>query len=223
MKASALVLVPALFISAACSDDSSGPGEDAQGRLQVVPGIVALASVDIVVDGEVKATNVAFGTPRVLALPLGQHQVKVVPAGTAPSAGGLAVNLTANDTTTVVVVGTAAAPNPIALADTGATPVPGKGKLRVTHLATSAPAIDVYRSQPDHTDWIKVMEPFPYQASSNFMESTPGNWKVRVTADNSQTVLAESNNIPVQALWVRTVLILDNPGGGIRIVPLGEE
>jgi hypothetical protein len=225
MRALSFLLPAAMCTVVACSDDSSGPGPQAdQGRLRVVPGVAALPFVDVIVDGQVKASNVAYAsTSTAIALPVGAHQVKVVPAGTAPSAGGLSVNLTANDTTTVVVIGTAAAPNPVALTDTGATPAPGKGKLRVTHLAANAPPIDVYRTQPDHQQFVKLMEPFAFQASSSFVESTPGNWVIRVTADNSTTVLAESGPIRVDALWVRTVLLLDGPNGTIRITPLGEQ
>lgn len=215
----------AVFVLAACSDDPADPGpqvEDA--RLRVVPGVAAMPLVDVVVDGVVRASNVPYASANTtIALSAGTHQVKVIAPGAAPSAGGLSVNLSSNDTTTVVVVGTAAAPNPVALSDTGAIPAPGTGKLRVTHLATNAPAIDVYRSQPDFPEFTKIMEPFPYQASSSFMQSTPGNWVIRVTADNSTTILAESGPIRVDEGWIRTILLLDDPNGGIRITPLGEQ
>jgi len=145
-----------------------------------------------------------------------------VPAGTAPSAGGTTVTLRAGDTTRVVVIGTPSAMNPVALGDTGAIPVPGKGKLRVSHMAANAPPIDVYRTQPDFQTFVTFMTPFPYQSSSPFIESTPGNWVIRVTAKGTQQVLAESGPIRVDALWIRTVLLLDAPNGGIKITPLGD-
>lgn len=226
MKARSFWLIPALAAVAACSDDPSGPGPGANtdGRLQVVPGVAALAAVDVVVDGQTKLANVPYGVPSsTIALTLGQHQVKVVPPGTAPSVGGTTVTLRAGDTTRVVVIGTATAMTPIALGDTGAAPVPGKGKLRVSHLAANAPPIDVYRTQPDFQTFVKFMDPFPYQTSSSFIESTPGNWVIRVTPKGSTQVLAESAPIRVDALWVRTVLLLDAPNGGIKITPLGEQ
>jgi hypothetical protein len=219
-------VLPALLVAAACSDDSTSPtpGGNTDGRLQVIPGIAALSSVDIVVDGQTKLTNAAYGVPTsAMALSLGAHQVKMVPAGTAPSPGGTTVTLRAGDTTRVVVIGTPTALNPVTLGDTGATPVPGKGKLRVSHLAANAPAIDVYRTQPDFQTFVTFMTPFPYQASSPFIESTPGNWVIRVTAKGTQQVLAESGPIRVDALWIRTVLLLDAPNGGIKITPLGEQ
>ena len=227
MNARSLWLIPAMAAIAACSDDASGPDQpsgNTDGRLQVVPGVAALASVDVVVDGQTRLSNVAYGVPSsTMALSLGPHQVKVVPAGTAASGGGTTVTLRAGDTTRVVVIGTATAMTPIALGDTGATPVPGKGKLRVSHLAANAPPIDVSRTQPDFAQFVTFMTPFAYNTSTPFIESTPGNWVIRVTAKGTDQVLAESGAIRVDALWVRTVLLLDAPNGGIKITPLGEQ
>ena len=226
MKARTFWLIPAVVALAACSDDASGPEQSANtdGRLQVVPGVAALAAVDVIVDGQTKLSNAPYGVPSsTIALSLGQHQVKVVPVGTAASVGGTTVTLRSNDTTRVVVIGTPTAMTPITLGDTGAAPVPGKGKLRVSHLAANAPAIDVYRTQPDFAQFVTFMDPFPFQSSSPFIESTPGNWVIRVTAKGSTQVLAESAPIRVDALWIRTVLLLDAPGGGIKITPLGEQ
>ena len=55
------------------------------------------------------------------------------------------------------------------------------------------------------------------------IESTPGNWVIRVTAKGTNQVLAESGPIRVDALWIRTVLLLDAPNGGIKITPLGDQ
>jgi hypothetical protein len=226
MRFQSLFLLSAVAAMAACSDSTSpgATGGNTDGRLQVIPGVAAFAAVDVVVDGQTKLTNAAYGVPTsAIALSLGQHLVKVVPAGAVASAGGTTVTLRAGDTTRVVVIGTASDPTPVALGDTGATPVPGKGKLRVSHLAANAPPIDVYRTQPDFGTFVKFMDPFPYQAASPFIESTPGNWVIRVTAKGTSQVLAESGPIRVDALWIRTVLLLDAPNGGIRITPLGDQ
>ena len=226
MRSRSFWLLPIVTVAAACSDDSTSPvgGSNTDGRLQVIPGVAALAAVDVVVDGQTRLTNAAYGVPTApIALSLGQHQVKAVPAGTAASAGGATVTLRAGDTTRVVVIGTPGALTPVALGDTGATPVPGKGKLRVSHLAANAPPIDVYRTQPDYGTFITFMDPFPYQASSSFVESTPGNWVIRVTKKGTADVLAESGPIRVDALWIRTILLLDAPNGGVKITPLGEQ
>ena len=226
MTSRSLWLLAAVSVVAACSGDSTSPavGGNTDGRLQIIPGVASLAAIDVVVDGQTRLTNAAYGVPTVpIALSLGQHQVKAVPAGTAATAGGATVTLRAGDTTRVVVIGSPGALNPVALGDTGATPVPGKGKLRVSHLAANAPDIDVYRTQPDFGTFVTFMDPFPYKASTPFIESTPGNWVIRVTKKGTDEVLAQSGPIRVDALWIRTILLLDAPNGGIQITPLGEQ
>lgn len=226
MTSRSLWLLAAVSVVAACSGDSTSPavGGNTDGRLQIIPGVASLAAIDVVVDGQTRLTNAAYGVPTApIALSLGQHQVKAVPAGTAATAGGATVTLRAGDTTRVVVIGSPGALNPVALGDTGATPVPGKGKLRVSHLAANAPDIDVYRTQPDFGTFVTFMDPFPYKASTPFIESTPGNWVIRVTKKGTDEVLAESGPIRVDALWIRTILLLDAPNGGVQITPLGEQ
>ena len=91
MNARSLWLIPALTAAVACSDEASGPDDNGNtdGRLQVVSAVSAVASVDVVVDGQTRLSSVPYGVPSSpIALSLGQHSVKVVPAGTAPSAGG---------------------------------------------------------------------------------------------------------------------------------------
>ena len=228
MNARSFWLLSALTAAVACSDDPSGPdtggNPNTDGRLQVVSAVSAVSAVDVVVDGQTRLSSVPYGVPSSpFALSLGQHAVKVVPAGTAPSAGGTVVTLRAGDTTRVVVTGTPTAMTPVALGDTGAAPVPGKGKLRVSHLAANAPAIDVYRTQPDFPSFVKFMDPFPFNATTPFIMSDPGNWVIRVTARGTNQVLAESGPIRVDALWIRTVLLLDAPNGGVRITALGDQ
>ena len=227
MRAIHFRLLPALLVlAAACSDDTVAPDSSGgeNGRLQVVPGVAALPTVDVIVDGQVRLTNVVYGEPSApLALAPGQYLVKVMPPGTGASPGGTSVSVRAGDTTRVVVIGTPSSPTPVALGDTGATPVPGKGKLRVSHLAANAPDIDVYRSQPDFPGFTKLMDPFPYGKASSFVESTPGNWVIRVTRRGTDQVIAESGPIRVDALWSRTILLLDAPNGGVKITPLGEQ
>jgi hypothetical protein len=225
MLARSFWLVPAMAVVVACSDDASGPDTTANtdGRLQVVPGVAALPAVDVIVDGQTRLTNAAYGVPTApIALSLGQHTVKVVAAGTAATPGGTTVTLRAGDTTRVVVIGTPTAMTPVALGDTGAAPIPGKGKLRVSHIAANAPPIDVYATAPGFPSFTKLMTPFPHLSSTPFIAADPGNWVIRVVAQGTTNVIAESAPIRVDNLWIRTVLLLDAPGGGVKITPLGD-
>ena len=100
MTARSISLLSVLLTVVACSDDASGPdaggNNNTDGRLQVVSAVSAVSAVDVVVDGQTRLSNVPYGVPSSpIALSLGPHAVKVVPAGTAPSAGGTTVTLRA--------------------------------------------------------------------------------------------------------------------------------
>ena len=71
--------------------------------------------------------------------------------------------------------------------DTGAVPAAGMTKLSVINLAASAPALDVWRTQPDYTTPIRIMFPFPYGAQSEFVQSTAGAGEVIVTTASPPT------------------------------------
>jgi hypothetical protein len=107
------------------------------------------------------------------------------------------------------------------LSDTGSAPVAGRSKLQVVHLAESAPPLDVWRTQPDFSEPVRVMFPFPLGAQSSYIESEPGPWSVWATAEGTMTpVLATTGSFNILGGQVWTVLLLDEPGGGFSAVPL---
>ena len=100
---------------------------------------------------------------------------------------------------------------------------PDKSKLRVVHFAAEAPAIDVWRTQPDFPSLITIMFPFPYRAVSPYLQSDPGTWTVLVTTQRRDAmgipVLGDSvwatGSIEVPGGGLRTVVLFDREGGGI--------
>jgi Domain of unknown function (DUF4397) len=178
-------------------------------------------SVDLLIDGQVVLSDIGARTiaPRI-AFGAGPHVVKLRSSGTA---GGVSVAVTAvsGQTATLAALPAADSISVTALADSGAAPVAGRSKLRVIHLAANAPAIDVWRTQPDFQTPIRVMFPFAYKAQSSYLQSTPGVWVVWVTpADATTPTLASSGSVTIGAGEVRTLVILDAPGGGVQVKPL---
>ena len=91
----------------------------------------------------------------------------------------------------------------------------------MVHLAESAPPLDVWRTQPDFSEPVQVMFPFPLGAQSSYIESEPGPWSVWATAEGTTTpVLATTGSLNILGGQVWTVLLLDEPGGGFTAVPL---
>jgi hypothetical protein len=98
-------------------------------------------------------------------------------------------------------------------------------KLSVINLAASAPALDVWRTQPDYSTPIRIMFPFPYGAQSEFVQSTPGTWEVIVTTasppapgePDPRTSALATYSLTINANVAQTLVILDKPGGGVAV------
>ena len=94
------------------------------------------------------------------------------------------------------------------------------------HLAPNAGELHVYRTQPDFQQPISWQFPFTYQAeptslTAPFFQSTVGTWEVRIW--QSPANASGWANAPVKVIIPltsgekKTVLMLDNPGGGVRV------
>ena len=200
--------------------------------LRVVHG--GPGTIDVAVDGQVAVRSVApSSVTAALLLGAGTHRIELRPAGSATALADLSVTVAAGRTRTIAT-GAAAGGQfaAFALSDTGAAHVAGRSKLRIVHLATNAPAMRAWRVQPDFPDRVGVMFPFPYRSESAYLQSTPGTWQVSVTrqdggADEPGTwsaaaVLASIGPITIGSGEVRTVVVLDAPGGGVRLEVLDE-
>ena len=96
----------------------------------------------------------------------------------------------------------------------------GKSKLRVVHLSKLAGNVDIWRTQPDFATPTKIQTPFPYLATSPFIQSDSGKWEVFTTAVGSSTKILSSGIVTVPGGGRRTLVLLDVAGAATwRILP----
>lgn len=168
--------------------------------------------LNISIDGVRVTTGLAVSGLVVRSVSPGAHTVRLEATGS--PATDVAVTATQGiAVTTVVQAGIEGELEPSVLADTAATPAPGKTKLRVLHMAGTAPAVDIWRTQPDFATPTRVMFPFPYMAESSYLQSDTGTWTVFVTpVGDANTKLAESGPIAAASGEVKTVVLVDSAG-----------
>jgi len=183
-------------------------------------------SVDVLIDGNVAIASLPAGSIGTAGPSSGNHTLSLRPTGAANSVSR-SINTSAGAPTTIAAVrGTSGAVSSIALDDTNSVVPSGATKVRVLHLAPNAGILQVYRTQPDFQQPVSWQFPFSYQAeptslSAPFYQSTVGSWEIRVWQSptditgwaNAQTRVV----IPLTSGQKKTVLILDQPGGGVRI------
>lgn len=218
---SSLPLLGGMAVAVACSDYGSGTnyGGGGSASLRIVQTAADPTAVQVRWKGQSIGTSLAPGSiSALLSVSSGTAALELNPTGggTASSrtltlSDGERYTLIAQDSSGVVV--------PQLLSDTNAIVAAGKSKLRVIHSATQAPAVDIWRTQPDFQTLIRVMFPFAYQASSPYLESDPGNWSIVVTPEGQNDTLYSSGPINVGVGKLVTVVIIDSSAaGGINAV-----
>ena len=182
--------------------------------------------VDVLVDGTLAIGALGAGEIATASPASGSHTLMLRGAGASAS-------VSRSITTTAGAVGTFAVVRALdgalataALDDTNSVVPAGATKVRVLHFAPGAGTLQVFRTQPDYAQPISWQFPFTYQPtptslSAPFYQSTVGSWEVRVwqqPADASGWASAATKVVLSLASGEkRTVVILDKPGGGVRI------
>lgn len=223
LKHVALAIVAAL-ITACGADTPTECCKDGQTSLRVVNGFTT--AVDVLIDGNVALSGLAPGDIRTTA-PLSGNHTLAFRAGGGTSSSSQTITTIAGAVTTVAAVRaqTGGVATTI-LDDTNSVVAAGKTKVRVLHLAPNAGTLQVYRTQPDYQTPVSWQFPFNYQSqptslSAPFYESTVGTWEVRVwetPADASGWAGASVRiSVPLGSGEKATVVILDKPGGGVRV------
>jgi hypothetical protein len=201
---------------AACGSDALRPA-DVSTRVRVLNAFSGVPALDVFIDGSLVLSDVPFAqVSNAVRIAAGAHTVSFQPVGALADVIGKTFTLSEYGDYTLAAIDSSTVINPIVLTDTGAAPVAGKSKMRVVHFAAHAPPIDVWRTQPDYPDFVRVMFPFAYRAASSYLQSDPGVWTVRVTREGTSEELYSSGPISIGAGEVRTLVLLDAPDGGIQ-------
>lgn len=222
-----LIPVVLALTLAACSSDDNGPTAcctTGATSLRVVNAFTT--PVDVTIDGQLAIQSLAAGAIDTALSAAGSHTVQLRPTG-GGAASTRSITTSSGALGTIAIVrasnGSVAA---AMLDDTNSTVPAGATKVRVLHLAPNAGTLQVFRTQPDFQQPVSWQFPFTYQAeptsvSAPFYQSTVGTWEVRVwqtPADATGWANAPVKvSIALASGEKRTVIILDKPGGGVRV------
>jgi len=198
----AMAILATLSLASCGSDDDSNPvAPAAPARVMAVHASPDAPAVDLLVDGAVAGTGLAFpNNTAYLDVAAGTRNVKVNVAGTTntvinanvPVSGGVSYTVFASDV--VANIGT------VVLVDDLTAPASGKAHVRFVHLSPDAPAVDV------------AVQGGPVLfANQAFKQSTPftpvdaGTYDLEVRLAGTSTVALPLNGIALQAGKIYTV------------------
>jgi hypothetical protein len=172
--------------------------------------------INVWIDGRLRVTGLSMnGLSFGLSVPVGDHSIRIGDPPGAITELTVAATLERRRTLVAYPSGSGSAIGPaVAVLEDTSTYVPlSKSKLRVANLAQNAGAIEIRRSQPDFPSGSLIMTPFPFNATSPYLQSDPGVWEVWISAPGSATKTLSTGPIEIPAGQQRTVLLLDSPGG----------
>lgn len=211
-----------LIVLAACTDLSVDTPAATNSGIRVVNATTA--SVTMIVDG-VTITGTLGAATVSARVPVGAGSYAVELRHGSTPGFTRTVTVTDDRTVTIVALDSAGSVTPAVLADTNSIVPAGATKLRVAHMASQAGPVSIWRTQPDFASPTRVQFPFPYRDVSPYLQSTPGDWRVMVSSEDNTAgpvtmpdTLANSGLITIGDGAAATVILVDQPGGGIGIL-----
>lgn len=204
------MLATALLVTGCKKDeDPASPASPGTASLRAVHGSPNAPAVDIIVDGNVAATGLAYpaNTPYV-NVEAGTRNIKVRVTGTTTIVLDANVNLAANTSTSVFAIDSVSKLSALVLTDNLTAPAAGKAHVRFIHLSPNAPAVDVALQGGSVV--------FANKRFKEFVDVTPldaGTYDLEVRVAGTSTVVLPLNNIQLKSGEVYTVFARGFVGG----------
>lgn len=201
ISAVAVAAFAALALTGCGKDENNPVAPVSNARVMAVHASPDAPAVDLLVDGAVAGTGLAFPNHTAyLAVPSGSRNLKVRVSGTTTDVIDAQLPVGSGASYSVFAVDVVANIGPLVLTDDLATPASGKAHVRFIHLSPDAPAVDVaVQGGP-------VV--FANRAFKQFTAFTPldaGTYDLEVRLAGTTTVVLPLNGIALQPGRIYTV------------------
>ncbi len=221
------IVVAGSIVLAGCFDGSSSSSDPAPitAQVRVIHGVSDAPAVNVGIDGDVAIQGADFKQAAILNPAVGSYSVTVdglLPGGTTTTVIGPA-DLTFEEGISydVIATGSVGADTvaPIVLADDGERTDPDSVRLRVVHLSPDADQaaggpVDVYLTLASAGDALPDDPSFTFSFGEDVgpLEVGADTYRVRVTPENSDTVVYDSGEVPLPASADLLIGAVDNTG-----------
>jgi hypothetical protein len=196
-----------------------GIGTDADACVNVIHASPDAPAVDVYVNGAAALEGVEFGDfSGWLALPAGEYQVQVVPAGEMPDMAVIdaTLSLEAGTAYHVAATGTVAEIAPeVYVADLSATD--GNARVRVIHTSPDAPAVDIAVTGGD-----VLIADLAFPNASDALEVPAGSYDLEVRVAGTEDVALALPGVELEAGMTYDVFAIGQVGDGsltVLVIP----
>jgi hypothetical protein len=198
-----------------CGGDLTEPPDSA--HMRFVNAAPTVSAADLLVDGNAIITDQAYATAsnRIVIAP-GVRNLRVRPTGKANDLSDATHGFEAATDYTVLLGGNPVASAPLILTNDSNAPPSGATELRIVHVSPGAGGLDIYLTAPgDPLDASsRIVTNAAFGASSSYLLNPPGTYQVRATHTGTTNVVIDSGTLTLASGDIRTLLLLDAPGGG---------
>lgn len=202
-----------------CNLDSSIAPAGPQGIVQFINAAPRYSSVDLNVDSVDVAPGETYGngsSVNVTAKATPQQFLVNITSDTTVLATSM-VQVNDKSVYTVILTQRPVGAGLLVLPDTVTAPSGNTANLRVINASPSAGLVDVYITGTDSTLANPVSVNLPIEGISPYVNVPVGAGRVRITAAGTKNVLLDVDATGLTPGQVRTVLLLDSPGGGLPV------
>jgi hypothetical protein len=212
-----LLVVATALLWTACGSSSKTSAR----LVNALPTLGSGSGLDFLVDGASVATGVAYGTASTYAsVSSGSRHLQAQVTGTTTIVADVTPSIDSGTFTTMVsFLDSTNANNVLVLTDNNGTPPSGDFNLRIINLCPGVGAEDVYIVTPGTSpnSTTPTFTNLAVGGASNYSSNAAGNWEVIFTTPSQPTfVNASSGSLSFSTGQVRTLLLLNNPGGGVE-------
>lgn len=174
-------------------------------------------AVDVMVDGAPVAEGLAFGAAtEYAALPSGDHQVQVLPAGETTPLVDTTVTAEGGKAYIVAVLGTADAPEAQVLDVNLDATTAGQARIRLLNAVPDAGELNVGIAGGDN-----LFENVAFKATSDYRDGAPGTYDMTVSLPDGTEPIVTVPGVQLSEGSVYDIIALGEVGGGtVTLLPL---
>lgn len=194
------------------------PASAQMARVRVVHASADAPAVDVLVDGAVAFQGLAFKDyTNYTPVPAGLRSFSLNVAGTSTTALTMPFTLQSGVAYTFYAFGKLANGN-LTIVGTGddlTAPAMNMATVRVIHGASTAPAVDIFVTEPFAAlPNMPLLTGVPFTVSSGYLTVPAGTYHARVAPQGTKNVVIDSKRLRLMGGTVRTVVALDPKEGG---------
>lgn len=210
-------LLLALAFTAGCGDAGITDTGD-RAALRLYNALPDSPPVDINLRGATLTQSLAFGFGRFYVLvPSGSGQIDVINGTTDDIILGHPAVLQTGAAYTFIAAGTVASPRAVFLTDDTTAAPSGSFKVRMVHLASLGPAMDLYITDAAATDIATatpVVSGLAFTQASAYVTGTAGTIRLWLTEGGTKTVLRNHGPVTFASGQGATLLVIGKAGAG---------